>query len=166
MHVVIDDARRFLRRANRPYEVIFLDVFHGIRCIPSHLTTREFFELIRRGLDDGGVLVVNVISAIEGRNSRMLKSLLKTVDAVFPNRALFLTLPNQDPSLTQNVVVVASVRDLQAGLDAAAQLPASDPVHALLGGYRAKSDYDISGGLVFTDEWNPAEYLAAQMLHP
>ena len=40
---VAADARRFLRRAGPRYDFIVGDVYDGVRSIPPHLVTREFF---------------------------------------------------------------------------------------------------------------------------
>jgi spermidine synthase len=59
--VVVEDARRFLARTSETYDVIFLDAYHG-DYIPFHLLTREFLELVRAHLRDGGAVVANTWS--------------------------------------------------------------------------------------------------------
>jgi len=41
--------------------------------MPSHLVTREFFELVHRRLALEGALVVNLISSLEGPGSGSLR---------------------------------------------------------------------------------------------
>ena len=53
-----DDARPFLRRAERRWEVIMVDAYRQ-PYIPFYLTTREFFRLTREKLEPGGVVIVN-----------------------------------------------------------------------------------------------------------
>ena len=53
-----DDARPFLRRADRRWEAILVDAYRQ-PYIPFYLTTREFFQLTRDRLEPGGVVVVN-----------------------------------------------------------------------------------------------------------
>ncbi len=52
--------------------------------IPFHLATAQFFELVRSRLSPGGVVVSNVIGAIEGDDSKLLRSMTKTYRSVFP----------------------------------------------------------------------------------
>ena len=59
MRLHTDDARPFLRRAQRRWEAVFIDAYRQ-PYIPFYLATREFFALVRDRLDPGGVVVVNV----------------------------------------------------------------------------------------------------------
>jgi len=164
LNAVADDARRFLRRTDARYDLILADVFHGVRCIPAHLVTREFFALVRSRLDDQGLFAFNLGTAVEGEHARIFQSVLKTLSAEFPYHCVFTARPDLDRRAIQNVYVVAALRDLGPGLAAARRLPADDPVHELLRGHLAPDQYDTSPGYLFTDDWNPLEYLAAQTL--
>jgi spermidine synthase len=53
------DARAFLRRSDRLYDVIIVDAYRP-PYVPFHLTTREFFELVRERLRPGGIVALNV----------------------------------------------------------------------------------------------------------
>lgn len=63
LSVVVEDGRAFLERmpASRKYDIIMLDAFRGTGYIPHHLSTREFFQLCKNHLEDGGLVVVNLI---------------------------------------------------------------------------------------------------------
>ncbi len=60
IHVM--DGRRFLLQSEKRYDVIEVDVFHGGMYIPFHMSTVEFFGLVRERLKPGGVMVMNVVS--------------------------------------------------------------------------------------------------------
>jgi len=75
------DGRRFLRSSQTRYDLIFLDAYDD-RSIPFHLTTREFFEIVRRRLTPGGVLASNVWGP---RTDRFYLAELKTYQQVFPH---------------------------------------------------------------------------------
>jgi len=82
--VYIDDARAYLQNTDKKYDLIAIDVFHfdpalGYE-IPFHLATREFFELVKIHLNNGGVLVMNFATS---PNSRFLQSEYKTIGSVF-----------------------------------------------------------------------------------
>ncbi len=64
MHVFVQDARVFTRRAIRDgkrYEMIMLDTFDG-DYIPEHLMTLEYLRETRQLLAPGGVLAANTFS--------------------------------------------------------------------------------------------------------
>ena len=73
--------------------------------IPFHLATAQFFELVRSRLSPGGVVVSNVIGAIEGRDSKLLRSMTKTYRSVFPTVELHPVGGGGDYG---NVIVVAT----------------------------------------------------------
>ncbi len=159
---VADDARRYLRRTQQRYDIIVADAFHGIRCIPGHLITREFFELVKTRLREGGVFLVDIGASIEGPDAVIFQSVLRTLQEVFEHQAVFATQPEIDKRTIQNLFIVAAAHDLSPSLDAARGLPDGDPLRALLTGYLGPEEYTTSLGVVFTDDWNPIEYLAAQ----
>lgn len=58
MKLVVEDARRWLRGTTERFDMILLDAYHG-GYIPFHLTTREFLEIVRGRLSQGGVVCSN-----------------------------------------------------------------------------------------------------------
>jgi hypothetical protein len=59
-----------------------VDVYKDNRAIPSHLATREFFDLARRRMSPKGILFMNVSAPPKARAlARVLKN---TLAAVFP----------------------------------------------------------------------------------
>lgn len=81
--VDVADGRRFLERDDRRWGVIGIDAYFA-DSIPFHLATREFVELVRERLEPGGVVVTNVIGALGGPQSRLLRALVRTYRSVFP----------------------------------------------------------------------------------
>lgn len=60
VEVVLGDARRSLEQeAPRRFDLLVVDVFTG-DSIPSHLLTREAYELYRAHLGPGGVIAVHI----------------------------------------------------------------------------------------------------------
>jgi hypothetical protein len=53
------DARAFLRRTDRRYDVIIVDAYRP-PYVPFYLATKEFFALVRERLRPGGVVALNV----------------------------------------------------------------------------------------------------------
>lgn len=96
--IVVQDARYWLatRPADDKYDVILVDAYRQ-PYIPFHLTTQEFFQLARRHLAPGGVMVVNV-----GRTAtdyRLVDAIASTMKPVYDN--VFLL----DPPAYANTLV-------------------------------------------------------------
>jgi spermidine synthase len=164
MHPVADDARRFLRSTEARYDLVFADAYNGIRSIPAHLVTREFFELVRSRLNERGILVMNIITAVEGENSILFRSILKTIEPIFPYREVFLTRSVRDRGTVQNVYIVAAGFDLSPDSVRLTGDYDAQRIADLFGGYLYPDEYDSTGGVEFTDDCNPVEYLIAQTL--
>jgi len=106
--VAVKDGRQLLERGRRRYDVIALDAYYA-DAIPFHLTTREFLETVRGRLRPGGVVVANVIGAVRGPDSKLLRAFVRTYRGVFPTVALHPVYePGDEPFTTANVILVAS----------------------------------------------------------
>jgi spermidine synthase len=109
IRVDTEDGRRWLARHDQRWDVIVLDAFYA-DSIPFHLATVEFLELARSRLAPGGVIVTNMIGAIEGDLSRLLRSMTRTYRTVFSTVELhpvFLE-GDRDARSLRNVVLVAT----------------------------------------------------------
>jgi spermidine synthase len=109
LRVDTEDGRRWLARHDERFDVIVIDAFYA-DSIPFHLATVEFLELARTRLAPGGVIVTNMIGAITGDLSRLLRSMTRTYRTVFPTVELhpvFLE-GDRDPSTLRNVILVAT----------------------------------------------------------
>jgi predicted membrane-bound spermidine synthase len=82
-HVAADDARAWLARSSQQYDIIGIDAYHQ-PYIPFHLTTIEFFELVRMHLTERGVAVVNAGLGPNG-DDRLGQAIAATMRVVFPN---------------------------------------------------------------------------------
>lgn len=108
LRVFIEDGRRFLRRAPEPYDLVLLDAYFA-DSIPFHLTTVEFLQELRARLAPDGVVVANLIGALEGPRSKLLRAMYRTYQQVFPQVHLIQVLP-LDPREVQNVILLATAR--------------------------------------------------------
>ena len=92
LKIVVEDGRVFLNWTNRRYDLIAVDAYHSNAYgpyIPFHLVTREFFERARDRLNVGGILVYNVVGTVRGPDSTAVRSIYKTMSAVFPSVCMF-----------------------------------------------------------------------------
>jgi spermidine synthase len=76
------DARPFLRRTDKRYDLIIVDAYHQ-PYVPFYLATREFFRLARDRLAPGGILALNVAS-VPGDES-LLEGIAGTLTHEFPS---------------------------------------------------------------------------------
>ncbi|MCU0722093.1 MAG: fused MFS/spermidine synthase [Planctomycetes bacterium] len=70
-------------------DVFVLDAFSGGGRIPFHLLTREFFEAVENRLSPDGVLLVNLIGALDGPKSKVFRAAFRTLAEVFPQAYAF-----------------------------------------------------------------------------
>ena len=89
LQVHVEDGRIFARATKDRYDLIVLDAFTVGGQVPFHLTTQEFLREIRSLLTADGIFLVNVNSAVEGPNSRILRAEYKTAVTVFDEVLIF-----------------------------------------------------------------------------
>lgn len=91
----VGDGRSWLAaQGDARFDAIVLDTYFA-DSIPFHLTTREFLELVRDRLADDGIAAANLIGAVEGRRSELLRSMHATWSKVFDDVVLY-PVPNGD----------------------------------------------------------------------
>lgn len=101
------DARVFLNNATGTYDTIYGDAFGSYSTVPYQLTTLETVKHMNRLLDDNGLVILNLISAIEGDRGQFLRAEYATFKQVFPQVLLF-AVASDDGAKTQNLILVAS----------------------------------------------------------
>ncbi len=95
------DGRIFLQKTPHRYDVIVLDAYYA-DAIPFHLSTREFFQELKAKLTPTGILVSNIIGSVRGSDSKLFRSILKTLQTEFPQTYVF---PVDEVS---NIIVIAT----------------------------------------------------------
>ena len=83
-HVVVQDARTFLRNNPTRYDVVWVDVF-ARHLIPFHVTTQEFFEELREHVSPEGAIAVNLASSDAPANVRRAEAVFTTMGLSFDN---------------------------------------------------------------------------------
>jgi len=164
--IVIQDGRVFIRRSEAKYDLIILDAYFA-EGIPFHLATREFLETVRGRLAPGGIVVSNIIGALEGPQSRLFRALYKTYARVFPGLYPFPTAFGLDrnPTETRTIILVAGARTGMTGeeiLAIARRLRAEGRVRLPLDRY-ARDFYESKVSTddvpVLTDDYAPVDIL-------
>jgi len=149
--LVIDDARHFLSNTRARYDTVHLDAFVG-DSMPSHLMTREAFTTIRGCLEPGGTLVINSFVSFEPGRDFLGTSLYRTLKDVFADVVIHA-------SEGGNVFYVASDRTPLVPV----RSPNFSGTHAsrysqAVACYANRVVPKMDGGMVLTDDYNPADF--------
>lgn len=156
------DARRWLlMEASDRYDLIFGDAYNGVRYVPAHLVTAEFFALVKSRLADDGVYMMNLVSPGVGERAELFGALLTTLRTQFKHVEVFAVAPGALQA-AQNLIIVAADKDLADLL--AADEERSPRVEQLLETRLDASLYAHLGGPLLTDDYNPVEWLVARQL--
>lgn len=107
MRIIHQDARVFLNGSGETYDVIFGDAYGSRYGIPYQLTTKEAVEKMYTMLSPNGVVMLNIISAIDGQKGAFLRAELATMQSVFPQVFLLPVKDAADGERVQNVMMVA-----------------------------------------------------------
>jgi predicted membrane-bound spermidine synthase len=150
------DGRWGLEHSPHMYSVLAVDAYRP-PYIPWHLTTREFFEVVRAHLVPDGVVVINVGRTPDDR--RLVEALVGTMSAVFPsihvvdvpssfNSIVYATMqPSTSANLVANLAVLREQTDVHPFL--------IDVLQRAVENLQPTPETDI----VFTDDKAPVENL-------
>ena len=166
LRVHVGDGRRFLAERGTRYDVIVIDAFFA-DAIPFHLVTREFLELARARLAPDGVVVTNVIGALDGVGSRLFRSIYRTYKTAFPSVLVHPAILPGDRGDTayRNIIVVAGENAAPLPTLVAERWAALRREHPLAPGLRAPildrrdSAVPVDDVPTLTDDYAPTDAL-------
>lgn len=150
LQAVAMDGRMFLRSTKKKYDVIMIDAYNSLS-IPHHLVTKEYFGEVASVLKPDGIIIANIISNAEGEYSTFFKSLLHTINQVFPEWRLFLA-EDENSTDINNLILVASRTKLES------------PGH-IAGFFEYQRPIDVTGMPVLTDNFAPVEMLSNKLIN-
>ncbi len=85
----IQDARPYLRKCKKRYDLVEIDMYQGGPFIPFYVTTVEFFQLVSDRMSDNGVAITNVLALSSQRKDPSEKLLvacvIETMQEAFPS---------------------------------------------------------------------------------
>jgi len=102
------DGRIFLHKTPHRYDMIVLDAYYA-DAIPFHLATREFMQELKRTLTPNGIVVSNIIGSVRGADSKLFRSILKTLESEFAQTYVF---PVEEVA---NIIVIATQQKERLG---------------------------------------------------
>lgn len=160
IHVFHQDGRTFVRHSRGGYDAIIIDAFANAGSVPYQLTTEEFVAQLHDRLRDGGVVVLNLASAIEGKRALFLHAEAATYAKYFDETLLFQVDSQSPPEEPQSLTLVALRK---ADGSPAAQLESRDPE---LARYLARRwTRPIAPHATLTDDFAPVDYYFAKAIY-
>lgn len=138
LNLITEDGRVFLNKNQKKYDVILNDAFAG-EIPPATLTTIEAISHIKNSLTSGGIYMTNIISSLEGNDSKFLRAEVNTLNKLFKYVSIIPCKTFNETSMIQNIMVIASDTDMH--LDSTYLLKIS------------------SNEIILTDDYCPVEQL-------
>ncbi|MCM1107145.1 MAG: fused MFS/spermidine synthase [Blautia sp.] len=152
------DGRAFLEADDRTYDVIMVDAYQDIT-IPFQMSSIEFFMLVQKHLNPGGVMVVNMnMHAAEGTTD-INTYLADTISAVFEN-----VYTVDVPGCTNRELFASNAVDLPGNLAARAAASENAELRELMGRVEDGLCAYESTGCLLTDDKAPVELLGMQVI--
>lgn len=102
-----EDGRVYLNRTQKKYDIIFGDAFSSRFSLPYQLTTKEAVQKKYDILNDNGVIILNIISSIEGKKGQFSRAEYATYKNIFPHVYLFPVEKPNEGYKVQNIILVA-----------------------------------------------------------
>lgn len=105
LKIIHEDGRIFLNKNRTKYNVILNDTFLSHITIPFQLTTEEAVQKMYDALDDKGVILTNIVSAVSGTKSGFLQAEYATYRNIFPEVYL-IKINNLSSEIIQNIMLI------------------------------------------------------------
>ena len=144
-----EDARSFLRRTDERYDVIIVDAYRP-PYVPFYLATKEFFQLVRKRLNPGGIVALNLATTPD--NHDLAESIGGTLASVMPKAVAWQPLRFNQIVIGQNGEPTGGVR------------PAPSDVEPLVEDLRAHMRPVQPSNDPWTDDRAPVEWITDRMI--
>lgn len=107
LHIFHEDGRTYINRTKNTYDIIYVDAFRSFYSVPFQLTTRESAQKLYDMLNDHGVVVFNIPSALAGPMGKSFQAEYKTLSTVFPWLKVYAATSPAHEEIVQNIIVIA-----------------------------------------------------------
>ena len=161
LNPIAQDGRWGLERSQNKYSIIGVDAYRP-PYIPWHLTTQEFFKIVRDHLTSNGAMVINV-----GRsptNRRLVEALTTTIHTVFPS-VFVMDVPGSFNTIIYATLETSTIENLYQNYNNLLQQ--SETPELLLNSIQRvilNEKPTVTNGLIFTDDWAPIEWITNSMV--
>ena len=111
LNIITEDGRTYLNNLNKKYDAVLNDAFSGSSPAVT-LTTIEAVQRIYNSLNEDGVYLTNIISSLDGKDSKFVKAEVNTIEKIFKN-VYVVPVTTSEENVVQNIMVIASDRELE-----------------------------------------------------
>lgn len=105
--LIAEDGRTYLNKNTKKYDAILNDAFAG-ESPAETLTTVEAAQKVHDSLTENGLYLSNVISSIDGENSKFIKAEVNTLKQIFKNVYVVPCNNYNNSETIQNNMVIAT----------------------------------------------------------
>ena len=106
--IVHKDGRTFLNHTKKNYDIILGDAFNCSYSIPYQLTTQESAKKMYDILNKNGIVILNIISSIEGDTGKFFRAEYATFKSIFPQLFVYPLHDSKNGNSIQNIFLIAS----------------------------------------------------------
>jgi spermidine synthase len=165
LRVFVQDGRRFVQTSTDTYDIVVIDAYYA-DSLPFHLTTEEFYREVKSRLSPDGVVAMNIISAVEGDQSKLFRSIYRTSGTVWSRLWVFRVNlgDGAPPTARENIALLAtdsrvSTADLLARIRGRVGGRSQVPGFADMGGDLYERAVPMEDVPVMTDAYAPTDSL-------
>ena len=160
LDMLVDDGRNHLLVSGRTYDVVTADAMFPAQAGSTNLYSVEYFRLVRRSLEPGGVMLQWVNADIPEPEQKIV---IRTFLQVFPHVTLWLDgslLVGSDQPLDRNLPWVDRIfqQPIARGALSQMNIRSGDDVRKLYRADRAAIEAYVGDGPVITDDRPRLEY--------
>lgn len=152
--LAIDDGRQFLKKSRERYDQIWLDAFNS-DYIPAHMTTKEFLQLAKSRLNDGGIVIQNLFC-----DNKLYDAQIATFQTVFAKVFVF------EGQRSGSCIIVASDRPACEPAELRKQAEKRGGkigrIDLLAESGKCRVSLILKNAPILTDDFNPANLLLMQ----
>jgi len=141
-----DDARRFINKSNKKYDLIVFDLFRGEET-PAHVFTAESMSKARKMLKPGGLALINSNGYYRGEIGKGNRSLYKTIRGMGLFTEIYLTDSLEEKS--NSVFVFSNSMDVFED-----KIP-----EYMQNNFVPKDSIDVADAIILTDQRPVLDYL-------
>jgi MFS family permease len=152
LNIFHQDARTYINTCHKKYDVIYSDTFRNAVSLPYQLSTLEAIKQQFDILNEGGIVLVNIIQSVKGNMSLFLQAELKTFMQVFPQVYVFADGGIEEREKLQSIIILAIKSDEPP------PFASSDPAIDSLLSKRVIGPIELSQDIL-TDDFAPVDYL-------
>ncbi len=159
----IMDGRGFLQSSQERYDLIFSDVYHSLYSVPTHFTTKEFFQAAAARLAPNGIFLANVIGDGVAGEESLLFSEVRTMYEAFPYVYIF---GSEGPHSTdvQNFILVGMNEPLSPTLPERISASADPFLSTLNAHLFSFTPVQLAQYDVLTDNFAPIDHLVTKFI--